>query len=220
MKKGLFPLASVALLFSGCAGIPGGPSTDLSIVSPPTFASFPYTPGPQTLCRTPVPRPSLMVVSRTVRSLAGAGGQVKQVPLPTGVAFGIWSNKTRIAGIRGYLKQLARERVVHVKVSLLRVGKQKPFFVRSFPVETNRPFLAAAWADGKETRTISAFFVKAGRNVSPVLDLTFLAPGFRSCRTATPDFPGNDILFKTGQAIVKKGATNLEITWETVNDKN
>ncbi|OOH80882.1 hypothetical protein [Leptospirillum ferriphilum] len=220
MKKGLFPLVPVVILFSGCVGTPGGPSTDLSIVSTPTFAAFPYTPGPLTLCRTPVPRPSLMVVSRTVRSLAGAGGQVKQVPIPTGVAFGIWSDKTRIAAIRGYLNQLNRERRITLRIRLSRIGKRLPYLDRSFFVLTNRPFLAAAWDDGPVTRTVSGFFLSAGQDVVPVLDLTLLAPGFRSCRTATPDLPGRDIVFGARKAIIKKGATNLEITWETVNDKN
>ena len=212
----LFPSVLAAFILSGCVS---ETALDLSDVSPRTFASLPYSSGPETLCRTPVPRPSLMVVSRTVRSLAGPGGAVKQVSIPTGAAFGVWSDKTRIAGIREYLKQIARERTVRVKVELLRIGKNTPYFVRSFPVETNRPFLVAAWADGKETRAISAFFVKAGRDVSPVLDLTLLAPGFRSCRTATPYFPGDDIFFKSGRAIVKKGATNLGLTWETTNGK-
>ena len=219
MKKSVFPAAWAAIILSGLSGCVSSIDTDLRAVSPRTFASLPYSSGPETLCRTPVPRPSLIVVSRTIRSLAESYGAVKQVPIPTGAALGIWSDKRRIAGIREYLRQLARDRTVHVKARLLRIGKNKPYFVRSFPVTTNRPFLAAAWTDGKETRAVSAFFVKAGRDVSPVLDLTLLAPGFRSCRTATPDFPGNDILFKAGMAIVKKGATNLELTWETSNGK-
>ena len=219
MKKAVFPAALAAIVLSGCVGLPGESSMDLPDVTPRTFASFPYSSGPETLCRTPVPQPSFLVVSRTVRALAGAAGQVKQVPLPTGEAFGIWSDKSRIAGIREYLRQLSRERTVHWKVELLRVGNSKPWLARTFSVRTNRPFLAAAWADGKKTRAVSAFFVKAGRDVSPVLSLTLLAPGFRSCRTATPDFPGDDIVFEPDRAIVKKGATNLEIIWETSNGK-
>ncbi len=216
MKKSIFPAAWAALVLSGCVS-----STFMALpdVTPRTFTSFPYSSGPATLCRTPVPQPSFLVVSRTVRALAGSGGQVEQVPIPTGAAFGIWSDKSRIAGIREYLRQLARERTVHVKVFLTRVGKRTPYLARTFSVQTNRPFLAAAWAAGKETRAVSAFFVKAGRTVSPVLDLTRLAPGFRSCRTATPDFPGDDIIFKPGRAIVRKGATNLEFTWETADGK-
>lgn len=212
--KRLFGFSVAALVLSGCVS---ATDMELSDVTPRTFASFPYSSGPEILCRTPVPRPSLMVVSRTVRSLAGPGGIVKRVPIPTGTAFGIWSDKSRIAGVRGYLSQLSRERTVHVEVTLSRVGKRKPYFARSFSVRTNRPFVVAAWAGGRETRAVSAFFVKAGRTVSPVLDLTRLAPGFRSCRTATPDFPGADIVFKPGRAIVKKGATNLELTWETAD---
>lgn len=216
MKKSVFPAAWASLLLSGCVS-----STFMAIpdVTPRTFASFPYSSVPEILCRTPVPGPSLMVVNRTIRAMAGPGGAVEQVPLPTGAAFGVWTDKRRMVVIREYLKQLARERTVHVKVRLLRVGNNKPYLARTFSVATNRPFLAAAWADGNETRVLSAFFVKAGRDVSPVLSLTLLAPGFRSCRTATPDFPGNDIVFKAGEAIVKKGATNLELTWETSNGK-
>lgn len=212
----LFGFSLAALLLSGCVS---ATDMELSDVTPRTFASIPYSFGPGILCRTPVPEPSFRVVSRTIRSLVGPGGTVKQVPLPTGTAFGIWSDKIRIAGIREYLNQLARERTVNVKVRLIRVGKTRPYLVRSFPVLTNRPFLAAAWAEGQETRAVSAFFVKTGRTVSPVLSLSLLAPGFRSCRTATPDFPGDDIIFREGQAIVERGTTNLELTWGTPNDK-
>ncbi|MHB1285562.1 MAG: hypothetical protein ACYCYP_03205 [Leptospirales bacterium] len=212
----LFGSSVAALLLSGCVS---ATDMELSDVTPRTFASLPYSFGPGTLCRTPVPKPSLPVVFRTVRFLAGPGGTVKRVPLPTGAAFGIWSDKIRIDGIREYLNLLSRERTVNVKVRLIRVGKSTPYLVRSFPVTTNRPFLAAAWSSGNETRTVSAFFVKTGRTVSPVLSLSLLAPGFRSCRTATPDFPGPDITFNAGQAIVERGTTNLELTWETPNDK-
>ncbi|AKS22849.1 MAG: hypothetical protein C75L2_00020055 [Leptospirillum sp. Group II 'C75'] len=212
-----FGFSVAAFVLSGCVS-----ATDMELpdVTPGTFVSLPYSSVPGTLCRTPVPRPSFLVVSRTVRTLAGPGGTVREVSIPTGTAFGIWSDKVRIAGIREYLNQLARERKVNVKVRLIRVGKSTPYLVRSFPVTTNRPFLAAAWSSGNETRTVSAFFVKTGRTVSPVLSLSLLAPGFRSCRTATPDFPGPDITFNAGQAIVEKGATNLELTWETSDGKH
>lgn len=214
--KRLFGFFVAALVLSGCVS---GTDIDLPDVNPRTFNSLPYSFGPGILCRTPVPEPSFRVVSRTVRFLAGPGGTVKLVPLPTGAAFGIWSDKTRIAGIREYLSQLVRKRSVDVKVFLTRVGKTRPYLTRSLVVPTNRPFLAAAWAEGRGTRAVSAFFVKTGRTVSPVLSLSLLAPGFRTCRTATPDFPGDDIIFKPDRAIVEKGTTNLELTWEIANGK-
>lgn len=215
--KRLFSAVLAAALLSGCVSepvldLPDGPAR--------TFASLPYPTGPDTLCRTPAPKPSAVVVSRTIRFLAGPRGAVRQVPISTGTAFGVWSDKTRIAGIRRYLKQLAGERTVHVNVALLRIGQKKPYYARSFSVPTDRPFLAAAWADGKEERAVSAFFVKAGHDVSPVLDLALLGRGFRFCRTATPDFPGDDVLFKDRSATVKKGAENLILTWEAADGKN
>lgn len=216
MKTAGFPAVLAALVLSGCVSEAG---RDLPDATPRTFAAFPYSSGPETLCRTPVPRPSLMVVSRTVRALAGSGGTVKRVSIPTGAAFGVWSDRIRISGIREYLRRLSRERPVSVKIALTRVGKTKPYLTRSFPVATNRPFVVAVWSEGGETRAVSAFFVKTGPTVSPVLNLILLSPGFRSCRTATPDFPGDDIVFRTGRAIVEKGATNLELTWETSDGK-
>lgn len=214
MKKAVFPLAWAAILLAGCVS---GPALDLQDVTPRTFASLPYRDAPGLLCRTPVPRPSGTVVFRTVRALAGQGGRVEQTRVPTGFAFGVWSDRLRIAAVRNYLESLSREETVTVRVSLSGVGKKKPYLVRSFPVATNRPFLAAAWADGTSIRAVSAFFVPAGRTVSPVLDLTLSAPGFRSCRTSTPDFPGEDVSFGPERATVKKGATNLVIRWEMIN---
>jgi hypothetical protein len=209
--KRLAGLSVAGLVLSGCVSTNG---LELPETTPRTFVSFPYSSGPEIVCRTPVPRPSLGVVSRTVWSLAGPEGTVRQVPIPAGAAFGIWTSKRRIAAIGGYLESLSREKTVNVEVSLRRVNKKTPYLVRAFPVRTNQPFVAATWTDGRETRALSAFFVKAGQTVSPVLDLVRLAPGFRSCRTATPDFPGNDIVFNPDRAIVKSGTTNLEITWE------
>ena len=214
MKKAVFPLAWAAILLSGCVS---GSALDLPDVTPRTFASLPYRNAPGRLCRTPVPGPSGTLVFRTVRALAGQGGRVEKVSIPAGIAFGVWSDRARIAAVRNYLESLSREETVTVRVSLSGVGKKKPYLVRSFPVATYRPFLAAAWADGTSIRSVSAFFVPAGRTVSPVLDLTLSAPGFRSCRTSTPDFPGGDVSFGPGWATVKKGATNLVIRWETIN---
>ncbi|MGL3709439.1 hypothetical protein ACSYAY_01045 [Leptospirillum ferriphilum] len=217
MKKTFVPLFCGAFLFSGCAGV--NTDSPMDFLSGPSraFVSFPYEPGAAILCRTPVPRPSLYVVARTIRALAGATGSVEQVPVPGGSAFGVWSDKIRIGAIRRYLKGLDRSRTVHVNVELLRIGKRIPYLVRSFSVATNRLFLAAAWADGKTTRAVSGFFVPAGQDVFPVLGLSLLAPGFRTCRTVTPDLPGRDILFASRKVVVKKGTTNLELTWETAN---
>lgn len=209
-------LSLAGLVLTGCVSTNG---MELPGMTPRTFVSLPYVSGPEIVCRTPVPRPSLGLVSRTVWILAGSEGTVRQVPIPAGAAFGIWSSKRRIAAIAAYLKSLSREKTVNVSVSLRRVNKRTPYLVRLFPVRTNRPFVAATWADGREATALSAFFVKAGQTVSPVLDLVRLAPGFRSCRTATPDFPGNDIIFNPDRAIVKSGATNLEISWEISNGK-
>ena len=220
MKKTVFPLVCVALFFSGCAGEKGPSVIDLFPENPRVFVSFPYGPGEGTLCRTPVPRPSLVVVSRTIRSLAGDSGSVREVPLQDGAAFGVWSNPARIAAIREYLNQLNRGRRIVLKVKLFRIGKRIPYLVRSFSVLTDRPFLAAAWADGKVTRAVSGFFVSAGQEVVPVLDVTLLSPGFRSCRSVTPGLPGPDIVFGARKAIVKKGSTNLELTWERANERH
>ncbi len=210
MKKIASALLLSLSLLSGCMT---ERDLDLSDVSPQTFESLPYE-GGGLLCRTPVPVPDIRVVSRTVQSMAGSEGRIREVKLPRGVAFGIWTSDVRAREIRNYFRSFSRNREVRVSVRLTRVGRLAPYLLRTFPVRTRQEFTAARWREGDRILALSGFFMKMGPHIVPVFSLEERSLGWFTCRTTTPGEPAGRISFGPRRATVKTGAETLTIDWE------
>lgn len=215
MKKITTAILLTSALLSGCML---KTNSDLSDVSPQTFESLPYM-GGGLLCRTPVPVPDVTVVSRTVHSLAGSGGRVREVSIPSGVAFGVWTSDIRSRSIRNYVRSLTRSREVRVSVRLTRIDRSVPYLSQTFPVRTHHAFLAARWKEGDRTMAMRGFFTRTGSHVVPVFSLEEHAPGWFACRTATPGYPGRGISFDSSRATVLSGTETLTIDWEAKDAK-
>ena len=215
MKKIAIPILLTFALLSGCM-----PETNpgLSDVSPRTFESIPYA-GGGLLCRTPVPVPDVTVVSRTVHVLAGSGGRIREVSIPSGVAFGVWTSDVRSRAIRNYLRSLTHSGEVHVSVRLSRIDRTAPYLSRAFSVRTRHAFLAARWKEGDRTLAMRGFFTRTGSHVVPVFSLEEHAPGWFACRTATPGYPSGGISFDSSRATVRSGTETLTIDWEAKDAK-
>ena len=211
MRRILPVFLAVSALLSGCI-----PERDLNLsdVSPQTFESLPYESG-GLLCRTPVPVPGLRVVSRTIRSLAGTEGRIREAVLPSGMAFGIWTSAGRARAIGDYVRSLSRGRKVLVSVRLTRVGRLAPYLSRTFPVRTRHAFMAVRWRDGDRVLAVRGFFMRTGPHIVPVFSLEERSSGGFACRTATPGIPGGRISFGQRRATVRAGTERLTIDWET-----
>ena len=210
----IFPVfLGVLVLLSGCMA---ERNMNLSDISPQTFESLPYE-GGGLLCRTPVPVPSLRVVSRTIQSLAGTDGRIREAVLPSGMAFGIWTSASRAQAIRNYVRSLSRGREVRVSVRLTRVDRSTPYFLRTFPVKTRHAFMAARWREGVRVLAVRGFFMRSGPHIVPVFSLEERSSGWFPCRTATPGIPGGRISFGRRRASVRAGTETLTIDWETKN---
>ena len=213
MRRFLPVLLALPVLLSGCM-----PERDsgLSDISPQTFESLPYAAG-GLLCRTPVPVPSLRVVSRTIQSLAGTDGRILEAVLPSGVAFGVWTSAGRAQAIRKYIRSLSRGQEVRVSVRLTRVDRSAPYFLRMFPVKTRHAFMAARWREGDRVLAVRGFFMQSGPHIVPVFSLEERSSGWFSCRTASPGIPGGRSSFGRRRATVRAGTETLTIDWETKN---
>ncbi len=213
MRRFLPVLLALPVLFSGCV-----PERDsgLSDVSPQTFESLPFAAG-GILCRTPVPVPSLRVVSRTIRSLAGAEGRIQEAVLPSGMAFGVWTSEGRSREIRNYVRSLSRGREVRVSVRLTRVDRTAPYLLRTFPVKTRHAFMAARWREGDRVLAVRGFFMRSGPHIVPVFSLEESSPGWFSCRTETPGDSGERMSFGQYRATVRAGMETLRIDWGAKN---
>lgn len=199
-----------ATLLSGCVF---GTDTEFPDVVPQTFESFPYEPG-GIVCRTPVPAPGIGVVARTVRVLAGPGGRIAAVPLSSGVAFGIWTSRSRAKVIRTYFRDLSRKTFVPVTVRLSRVDRSRPYLTRSLSVPTRQAFLAARFQEGTRTLSAGGFFTRSGPHFVPVFSLEERAPGWFACRSSSPGDPDGKISISAGRATIRAGADILTIEWE------
>lgn len=210
MKKTALVLGLVGLFLSGCL-----PQTrmDLPDELPQTFESLPYETGGM-VCRTPVPTPSLAVVSHTVRILSGPGGRVRVVPLSAGMAFGVWTSPVRARAVRNYFRDLSRKSLVHVRVTLSRVDRLAPYLSRTFTVRTRHAFLVARWNEGDRVLAISGFFMRTGPHLAPVLSFEERSRGWFACRTETPESSGGRIFFGEKRATVRSGTETLTMTWE------
>jgi hypothetical protein len=215
VKKIAISILLTSALLSGCM-LKTNP--DLSDVSPRTFESLPYA-GGGLLCRTPVPVPDLTVVSRTIHALAGSGGRIREVSIPSGVAFGVWTSDVRSLAIRNYIRSLTRTNKVLISVRLSRIDRSTPYLSRTFPVRTRHAFLAARWKEGDRTMAMRGFFTRIGSHVVPVFSLEEHARGWFACRTATPGYPGGGISFDSSRATVRSGTETLTIDWEAKDAK-